>query len=159
MERHRTLDSSMSSLYSGSNVSQTPSRQLEPYSSSTNLQPVAYHNQYATSSSAAPSPTPSSMYQQQLQQQLQLQQQQHMQLQRLNSTASGQTVNSVASTGAGSATSSGGLRATTIGTVVVRCGPIQLVIALLQVSVFFLYYLNNKRRSLDYFVGVFFLVF
>lgn len=101
MDRHRTLDSSMSSLYSGSNVSQTPSRQLEP---------AAYN--YPTSS-AAPSPTPSG----------------HV-------GGGGQLMQQISQNDSiGSATSSQGLRATTIGTVVVRCGPIQLVIALLQVSI------------------------
>lgn len=99
MERHRTLDSSMSSLYSGSNVSQTPSRQLEPSS---------YH--YPTSSTA-PSPTPSG--------------------------AGGQLMPANVNNdtlGSGASSTSHSVRATTIGTVVVRCGPIQLVIALLQVS-------------------------
>ncbi|XP_046812024.1 uncharacterized protein LOC124421214 [Lucilia cuprina] len=100
MERHRTLDSSMSSLYSGSNVSQTPSRQLEPSN---------YH--YPTSSTA-PSPTPSGAGGGQL----------------MPSNHNNDTL------GSGVSTTSQSLRATTIGTVVVRCGPIQLVIALLQVS-------------------------
>lgn len=100
MERHRTLDSSMSSLYSGSNVSQTPSRQLEP---------PAYHY---PPSSTAPSPTPSGVGSQMM-----------------ATNPNNETMGSGAST-----TSQSGLRATTIGTVVVRCGPIQLVIALLQVS-------------------------
>ncbi|XP_058980466.1 uncharacterized protein LOC101894461 isoform X1 [Musca domestica] len=98
MERHRTLDSSMSSLYSGSNISQTPSRHYPP-------------------SSTAPSPTPSGQgggggvgpAGNQLM----------PQISQSDSIASGTS-------------SMQGLRATTIGTVVVRCGPIQLVIALLQ---------------------------
>ncbi|KAM7355886.1 zormin isoform 2-T2 [Cochliomyia hominivorax] len=100
MERHRTLDSSMSSLYSGSNISQTPSRQLEP---------ASFH--YPTSSTA-PSPTPSAGVGGQL-----------IPAGHVNND----TLGSVTST-----TSQSGLRTTTIGTVVVRCGPIQLVIALLQ---------------------------
>lgn len=102
MERHRTLDSSMSSLYSGSNISQTPSRQLEP------------HGYHYPPSSTAPSPTPSGQGGGGGGQQLMPQISQNDSI--------------------GSGTSSQGLRATTIGTVVVRCGPIQLVIALLQVS-------------------------
>ena len=110
MERHRTLDSSMSSLYSGSNISQTPSRQLEP---------SAYN--YPTSS-AAPSPTPSGAGAGHL----------------MPNNGHNDTLGS-----GGSNASHSGLRATTIGTVVVRCGPIQLVIALLQVSfVLFFYFLD-----------------
>lgn len=105
MERHRTLDSSMSSLYSGSNISQTPSRHYPP-------------------SSTAPSPTPSGQgggggvgpAGNQLM----------PQISQSDSIASGTS-------------SMQGLRATTIGTVVVRCGSIQLVIALLQVSCSFAY--------------------
>lgn len=44
------------------------------------------------------------------------------------------TMSSSSPTPSQATTSTGSLRATTIGTVVVRCGPIQLVIALLQVS-------------------------
>uniref|UniRef100_A0A1I8PBC8 Ig-like domain-containing protein n=1 Tax=Stomoxys calcitrans TaxID=35570 RepID=A0A1I8PBC8_STOCA len=104
MERHRTLDSSMSSLYSGSNVSRTPSRQLEPAAAG-----GAYH--HYPPSSTAPSPTPSGQGGGGGTQLM-------PQISQNDSIASG--------------TSSQGLRATTIGTVVVRCGPIQLVIALLQ---------------------------
>ncbi|XP_073838140.1 zormin isoform X4 [Musca autumnalis] len=98
MERHRTLDSSMSSLYSGSNISQTPSRHYPP-------------------SSTAPSPTPSG------------------QGGGGGSVAGNQLMPQISqndSIGSGTSSSMQGLRATTIGTVVVRCGPIQLVIALLQ---------------------------
>ncbi|XP_075160111.1 zormin isoform X6 [Haematobia irritans] len=106
MERHRTLDSSMSSLYSGSNVSQTPSRQLEPTSGGN------YHHHYPPSSTA-PSPTPSG--------------------QGGGGGGNAQLMAQISQNDSiGSGTSSQGLRATTIGTVVVRCGPIQLVIALLQ---------------------------
>uniref|UniRef100_A0A1I8PYP7 Uncharacterized protein n=1 Tax=Stomoxys calcitrans TaxID=35570 RepID=A0A1I8PYP7_STOCA len=117
MERHRTLDSSMSSLYSGSNVSRTPSRQLEPAAAG-----GAYH--HYPPSSTAPSPTPSGQGGGGGTQLM-------PQISQNDSIASG--------------TSSQGLRATTIGTVVVRCGPIQLVIALLQVSCFRLPYLLSMN--------------
>ncbi|XP_037939332.1 uncharacterized protein LOC119672375 isoform X4 [Teleopsis dalmanni] len=117
MERHRPLDSSMSSLYSGSNISNTPSRQHENFN-------------YQTMSSSV-SPTPSGLL-----------------VAASSSMAAGSIGGGVDfpsatnvtldgdSTSIGPTTGNGGvyqgMRATTIGTVVVRCGPIQLVIALLQ---------------------------
>ncbi|XP_053952607.1 titin homolog isoform X7 [Anastrepha ludens] len=128
MERHRTLDSSMSSLYSGSNISNTPSAHRQQHDN---------YNYPALSSSASPTPSFSggggggggaS----------------------LGLLTGASSTNAIATTGGSNTTNattghasdmslcSGdegagvGLRATTIGSVVVRCGPIQLVIALLQ---------------------------
>ncbi|XP_030372939.1 uncharacterized protein LOC115622947 isoform X1 [Scaptodrosophila lebanonensis] len=133
MERRQTLDSSMSSLYSGSNVSQTPSRTHQEQQQQQQQQQDAFNYSATMSSSAAGSPTPS---------QSGLQSQalppaspsphphhpHHHHHQQLHHHAAAGSEHSSAS-GSGS---SGRMRATTIGTVVVRCGPIQLVIALLQ---------------------------
>ncbi|KAI9588480.1 hypothetical protein GQX74_004325 [Glossina fuscipes] len=136
MERHRTLDSSMSSLYSGSNVSQTPTSRH--HNDATMGATTSYNNYTGTivsTSSAAPSPTPSAG---------------HLLMATTNGNDNMIDTNANSSAGGGgggggsggggggggggssSSTGIGGLRATTIGTVVVRCGPIQLVIALLQ---------------------------
>ncbi|XP_054732036.1 uncharacterized protein LOC129240321 isoform X10 [Anastrepha obliqua] len=128
MERHRTLDSSMSSLYSGSNISNTTSAHRQQHDN---------YNYPALSSSASPTPSTSggggggggaS----------------------LGLLTGASSTNAIATTGGSNTTNattghasdmsicsgddgaSVGLRATTIGSVVVRCGPIQLVIALLQ---------------------------
>ncbi|XP_033242192.1 titin-like isoform X7 [Drosophila miranda] len=119
MERRQTLDSSMSSLYSAA----SSSRQIQ--------------------SQSHPQPHPQSHPQLQLQSQLSQQSQQShpspSQLDAFNYSAtmssSSPTPSQALSTGttaAATTTAAPSLRATTIGTVVVRCGPIQLVIALLQ---------------------------
>ncbi|XP_036337176.1 titin homolog isoform X4 [Rhagoletis pomonella] len=142
MERHRTLDSSMSSLYSGSNISNTPSAHRQQHDN---------YNYPTLSSSVSPTPSagggggggigsgsvggPG-----------------------LGLLTGASSTNAIATIGGsnttnatighasdmslcsgeggggggGSASAGIGLRATTIGSVVVRCGPIQLVIALLQ---------------------------
>ncbi|KAH8272384.1 hypothetical protein KR018_001100 [Drosophila ironensis] len=113
MERRQALDSSMSSLCSAA--------------SSTN--PPLSHSQSQSQSQPHPNTNP--------RHQLQSQQSQQSQLDAFNYSAtmssSSPTPSQAISTGTTSnynATSP--LRATTIGTVVVRCGPVQLVIALLQ---------------------------
>ncbi|XP_067644773.1 uncharacterized protein zormin isoform X3 [Eurosta solidaginis] len=129
MERHRTLDSSMSSLYSGSNISNTPSAHRQQQDN---------YNYPTLSSSASPTPSasgahglftgPSSTNA------LATAGYSHS----TNATAINTSDISLASGdgfgGGGNAGGGVGLRATTIGSVVVRCGPIQLVIALLQSS-------------------------
>ncbi|XP_001354027.3 uncharacterized protein [Drosophila pseudoobscura] len=120
MERRQTLDSSMSSLYSAA----SSSRQIQSQS----------HPQ--------PHPHPQLQLQSQLSQQSQQSHPSPSQLDAFNYSAtmssSSPTPSQALSTGTTAATAAAttaaapSLRATTIGTVVVRCGPIQLVIALLQ---------------------------
>ncbi|XP_050335990.1 titin homolog isoform X3 [Bactrocera neohumeralis] len=128
MERHRTLDSSMSSLYSGSNVSNTPSAQRQQHDN---------YNYPTLSSSTSPTPSAGGT----------------AGISGVGLLTGASSTNALATAGGSNSTNatarhaselslcsgeggggggSGGLRATTIGTVVVRCGPIQLVIALLQ---------------------------
>ncbi|XP_020714421.1 titin homolog isoform X4 [Ceratitis capitata] len=137
MERHRTLDSSMSSLYSGSNISNTPSAHRQQHDN---------YNYPTLSSSASPTPSASGGTGG------------LGGISGLGLLTGASSTNAMATLGGSSATnataahtsdlsmcsddgggggggasaSSGGMRATTIGSVVVRCGPIQLVIALLQ---------------------------
>uniref|UniRef100_A0A0K8VIE6 Uncharacterized protein n=1 Tax=Bactrocera latifrons TaxID=174628 RepID=A0A0K8VIE6_BACLA len=128
MERHRTLDSSMSSLYSGSNVSNTPSAQRQQHDN---------YNYPTLSSSTSPTPSAGGT----------------AGISGVGLLTGASSTNALATAGGSNSTNAtarhaselslcsgeggvgGGLRATTIGTVVVRCGPIQLVIALLQVRV------------------------
>ncbi|XP_049314958.1 titin homolog isoform X14 [Bactrocera dorsalis] len=125
MERHRTLDSSMSSLYSGSNVSNTPSAQRQQHDN---------YNYPTLSSSTSPTPSAGGT----------------AGISGVGLLTGASSTNALATAGGSNSTNAtarhaselslcsgeggggGGLRATTIGTVVVRCGPIQLVIALLQ---------------------------
>ncbi|XP_039488858.1 uncharacterized protein LOC120450111 isoform X5 [Drosophila santomea] len=111
MERRQALDSSMSSLYSVASSSNPNPRQphtghqLQTQQSQQSQQSqLDAFNYSATMSSSSPTPS--------------------------------QAMSTAMSTGTGTThttpPSSSSLRATTIGTVVVRCGPIQLVIALLQ---------------------------
>ncbi|KMY97038.1 titin isoform X18 [Drosophila simulans] len=112
MERRQALDSSMSSLYSVASSSNPNPRQphtghqLQTQQSQQSQQSqLDAFNYSATMSSSSPTPS--------------------------------QAMSTAMSTGTGTGTThttppSSSLRATTIGTVVVRCGPIQLVIALLQ---------------------------
>ncbi|EDX08907.1 GD13412 [Drosophila simulans] len=114
MERRQALDSSMSSLYSVASSSNPNPRQphtghqLQTQQSQQSQQSqLDAFNYSATMSSSSPTPS--------------------------------QAMSTAMSTGTGTGTThttppSSSLRATTIGTVVVRCGPIQLVIALLQVK-------------------------
>ncbi|XP_036215599.2 uncharacterized protein zormin isoform X14 [Bactrocera oleae] len=126
MERHRTLDSSMSSLYSGSNVSNTPSAHRQQHDN---------YNYPTLSSSTSPSPSAGGT----------------AGISGVGLLTGASSTNAIATAGGSNSTNAtarhaselslcsgegggggGGLRATTIGTVVVRCGPIQLVVALLQ---------------------------
>lgn len=148
MERHRTLDSSMSSLYSGSNVSNTPSAHRQQHDN---------YNYPTLSSSTSPSPSAGGT----------------AGISGVGLLTGASSTNAIATAGGSNSTNAtarhaselslcsgegggggGGLRATTIGTVVVRCGPIQLVVALLQVRVDLFYFIfhiihkSNKIRTL-----------
>ncbi|XP_032599438.1 uncharacterized protein LOC6558823 isoform X2 [Drosophila grimshawi] len=113
MERRQALDSSMSSLYSAS---------------SSNRQQPLHSQSHFQSQSQSQSQFPS-------QSQLQLQSQSQLDAFNYSATMSSSSptpsqATNITSTSNTNTTTP--LRATTIGTVVVRCGPIQLVIALLQ---------------------------
>ncbi|XP_037721813.1 uncharacterized protein LOC119554814 isoform X18 [Drosophila subpulchrella] len=116
MERRQALDSSMSSLYSvasssNPNPRQPQSVQLQTQQSQQSQQSqLDAFNYSATMSSSSPTPS------------------QAMSTAMSTGTGTGTGIGS----GTTHSTPSTSLRATTIGTVVVRCGPIQLVIALLQ---------------------------
>lgn len=104
MERRQTLDSSMSSLYSAASSTNPRQQQLQQQQHQLQLPPASQHSTL---------------------------QSQQSQLDAFNYSA---TMSSSSPTPSQANSSTSSLRATTIGTVVVRCGPIQLVIALLQVS-------------------------
>ncbi|KAI8039392.1 hypothetical protein M5D96_008116 [Drosophila gunungcola] len=119
MERRQALDSSMSSLYSVASSSNNPNprqpqnvHQLQTQQSQQSSQLDAF-NYSATMSSSSPTPSQA--------------------MSTAMSTGMGTGMGTTHTTPPPPSTSNSlGLRATTIGTVVVRCGPIQLVIALLQ---------------------------
>lgn len=118
----------MSSLYSGSNVSNTPSAHRQQHDN---------YNYPNLSSSTSPTPSASGA----------------AVISGIGLLTGASSTNAIATVGGSNSTNAtarhaselslcsgeggggGGLRATTIGSVVVRCGPIQLVIALLQVRV------------------------
>uniref|UniRef100_A0A6P4EL74 Muscle M-line assembly protein unc-89 n=1 Tax=Drosophila rhopaloa TaxID=1041015 RepID=A0A6P4EL74_DRORH len=118
MERRQALDSSMSSLYSvasssNPNPNSNPNpRQPQHLQLQTQQSQLDAFNYSATMSSSSPTPSQA--------------------MSTAMSTGMGPGTTHTTPPPSSASTSTSPLRATTIGTVVVRCGPIQLVIALLQ---------------------------